>query len=38
LVKDIATIGKEAGAPWGKDQKEATLAAMISLSELSDEL
>jgi hypothetical protein len=38
LVKDIATIGKEAGAPWRKDQKEATLAAMISLSELSDEL
>ena len=33
LVKEIATIGKEAGAPWGKDQKEAALAAMIALSE-----
>jgi hypothetical protein len=33
LVKEIATIGKEAGAPWGKDQKDAALAAMIALSE-----
>jgi hypothetical protein len=33
LIKEIATIGKEAGAPWGKDQKDAALAAMIALSE-----
>jgi hypothetical protein len=33
LVKEIATIGKEAGPPWGKDQKDAALAAMIALSE-----
>ena len=32
LVKEIATIGKEAGAPWRKDQKDAVLAAMIALS------
>jgi hypothetical protein len=33
LVKEIATIGKKAGAPWGKDQKDAALAAMIALAE-----
>jgi len=32
LVKEIATMGKEAGAPWRKDQKDAVLAAMIALS------
>ena len=31
LSRQIATLGKSAGAPWGKDQKEATLAAMIAL-------
>jgi hypothetical protein len=31
LWKTIATLGKSVGAPWGKDQKEAALAAMIAL-------
>jgi hypothetical protein len=29
--KTIASLGKSVGAPWGKDQKDATLAAMIAL-------
>lgn len=32
LRETIATLGKSVGAPWGKDQKEAALAAMIALS------
>jgi hypothetical protein len=31
LAKQIATLGKAAGPPWGKDQKDAALAAMIAL-------
>jgi hypothetical protein len=31
LMKMIDTLGKSMGAPWGKDQKIATLAAMIGL-------
>ena len=31
LTKRIAGLGKEIGPPWGKDQKEAALAAMIAL-------
>jgi hypothetical protein len=31
LQKKVAALGKLAGAPWGKDQKEAALAAMIAL-------
>ncbi len=31
LSKKIATLGKSVGAPWGKDQKEAALAAMVAL-------
>ena len=31
LSKTITTLGKQAGPPWGKDQKDATLAAMIAL-------
>jgi hypothetical protein len=31
LRKTIATLGKSAGPPWGKDQKDAALAAMIAL-------
>lgn len=31
LVKRIATLGKSVGPPWGKDQKEAALAAMVAL-------
>jgi hypothetical protein len=28
----LAVLGKSAGAPWGKDQKEAALAAMVAWS------
>ena len=31
LMKKIETLGKSVGAPWGKDQKSAVLAAMIGL-------
>ena len=31
LVQRIAAMGKSVGAPWGKDQKDATLAAMLAL-------
>jgi hypothetical protein len=31
LSQQIAALGKSVGAPWTKDQKEATLAAMIAL-------
>jgi hypothetical protein len=34
LAKHIATLGKTAGPPWGKDQKDAALAAMIALGRL----
>lgn len=30
LSKTISTLGKLAGPPWGKDQKDAALAAMIA--------
>ena len=29
--KTIASLGKSVGPPWGKDQKDASLAAMIAL-------
>jgi len=32
LRKTLASLGKAAGPPWGKDQKEASLAAMIALA------
>ena len=32
LVKQIADLGKSVGAPWGKDQKDATIAALIALN------
>ena len=32
ISKQISVIGKAAGAPWGKDQKDAALAAMIALA------
>jgi hypothetical protein len=40
LVKMITTIGKSAGPPWGKDQKDAALAGMIALQyrECSDRM
>jgi hypothetical protein len=31
LVRQIAALGKSAGPPWGKDQKDAALAARIAL-------
>jgi len=31
LTKEIAMLGKAAGPPWGKDQKEAALAALVAL-------
>ncbi|HEV7398151.1 MAG TPA: hypothetical protein VGN86_16685 [Pyrinomonadaceae bacterium] len=35
VVQWISTLGKSVGPPWGKDQKEATLAATIALQELN---
>ncbi len=31
LAQQLAALGKSAGPPWGKDQKEAALAALIAL-------
>ena len=31
LSKTITALGKVAGAPWGKDQKDAALAALVGL-------
>jgi len=31
FVKEIARLGKIAGPPWGKDQKDAALAALVAL-------
>jgi hypothetical protein len=31
LTKQVAALGKTAGPPWGKDQKEAALAALAAL-------
>ena len=31
MKKTIASLGKSVGPPWGKDQKDASLAAMIAL-------
>src|SRR5215510_13312109 len=31
LAKEIARLGKAAGPPWGKDQKDAALAALVAL-------
>jgi hypothetical protein len=31
LQKTLVSLGKSAGPPWGKDQKDASLAAMIAL-------
>jgi len=32
LLKRVATLGQSVGPPWGKDQKDAALAAMIALA------
>jgi hypothetical protein len=34
-TRQLATLGKSIGPPWGKDQKSAALAAMIVLQEHS---
>ena len=31
LSETISTLGKSVGPPWGKDQKEATVAALVAL-------
>ncbi len=31
LVSNVAALGKVVGPPWGKDQKDAVLAAMVAL-------
>ena len=31
LMKELAALGKSVGPPWGKDQKDAALAAMVAL-------
>jgi hypothetical protein len=31
VVKEVAALGKPVGAPWGKDQKNAALAAIVAL-------
>ena len=31
LTKTVAALGKTVGPPWGKDQKDATLAALVAL-------
>lgn len=35
LSKQIAALGKPVGPPWGRDQKEAALAALIALRRRS---
>jgi hypothetical protein len=35
LEKKLAALGKLAGPPWGKDQKEAALAAMVALTAVA---
>jgi hypothetical protein len=35
LMKQVMTLGKTVGPPWGKDQKNATLAALIGLRQAS---
>lgn len=32
VVKQVTILGKSVGPPWGKDQKDATLAALMALS------
>ena len=34
LTNTISMLGKSVGPPWGKDQKEAAVAAMIALSQV----
>jgi len=34
LVSNLAALGKVVGPPWGKDQKDSALAAMVALTEI----
>ena len=34
LARKVATLGKSVGPPWGKDQKDAALAALVALNAL----
>jgi hypothetical protein len=34
MTKELAALGKSVGPPWGKDQKDAALAAMIALQSV----
>ncbi|HEV7684495.1 MAG TPA: hypothetical protein VGO68_20460 [Pyrinomonadaceae bacterium] len=38
LLAKVGALGKSVGAPWGKDQKDATIAAMIALHGQADGL
>ena len=33
IMKQVAALGKTVGPPWGKDQKNAALAAMVALQD-----
>ena len=33
LLRKFTTLGKSAGPPWAKDQKDAAVAAMIALAQ-----
>jgi hypothetical protein len=33
LAKEIAALGKAVGPPWGKDQKDAALAALVAVTD-----
>ena len=37
ILERIAVLGKSAGPPWGKDQKEAALAAAMALRDPKDD-
>jgi len=34
VAKTISTLGQSAGPPWGKDQKDAALAALVALGRV----
>jgi len=36
LATRITALGKSIGPPWGKDQKEAALAALVALNEAGE--
>jgi hypothetical protein len=36
LAKKISSLGTSVGPPWGKDQKDAAVAALVALAGLKD--